>query len=90
MLKLTIPENPDLYAAFAKHQGVMRVVALSGGYDRAEACRRLATTSGMIASFSRALIQELKASMSDAVFDSALAQAIDAIYVASVTKHKAG
>jgi len=65
---------------------VVRVVALSGGYSRADACQRLARNHGMIASFSRALLEELRSSMSDATFNAALAQAIDEIYTASTVK----
>jgi fructose-bisphosphate aldolase class I len=69
-----------------KHAGVARVVALSGGYTRAEACRRLAADHGMIASFSRALTEGLTRSMSDAEFDGALAASIDEIYRSSTVK----
>ena len=86
MLKLTIPDVPDLYKDLIAHERVVRVVALSGGYSRADACRRLARNHGMIASFSRALLEELRHSMSDATFNTALAQAIDAIYTASTVK----
>jgi fructose-bisphosphate aldolase class I len=86
MLKLTIPTVPDLYAPVIAHDRVQRVVALSGGYSRREACLELAKCHGMIASFSRALIDDLRASMSDAEFDAALGEAIDEIYQASVHK----
>jgi fructose-bisphosphate aldolase, class I len=86
MLKLTIPETPDFYAPLINDQRVARVVALSGGYTRAEACQRLAANHGMIASFSRALAQDLRRSMSDAEFNAALASAIDEIYRASAVK----
>ena len=86
MFKLTLPEVPDFYAPLIRDKRVVRVVALSGGYTRAEACRRLAQNHGMIASFSRALTQDLKRSMSDAEFDRALAEAIGEIYEASATK----
>ena len=86
MLKLTIPDVPDLYKDLIAHERVVRVVALSGGYTRADACQRLARNHGMIASFSRALLEELRASMSDAAFNAALAQAIDEIYTASTVK----
>ncbi len=86
MLKLTIPSVPDLYAPLIRHARVQRVVALSGGYSRQEACRLLAANHGMIASFSRALIDHLRASMSDTAFDAALREAIDQIYQASVHK----
>jgi fructose-bisphosphate aldolase class I len=86
MLKLTIPSTPDLYAPLIKHKRVLRVVALSGGYTRAEACRLLAQNHGMVASFSRALAQDLRRSMSDAEFNAALASAIDEIFEASTVK----
>jgi fructose-bisphosphate aldolase, class I len=86
MFKLTLPEAPDFYAPLTKDKRVARVVALSGGYTRAEACKRLAANHGMIASFSRALAQDLRRSMSDAEFDAALASSIDEIYRASTEK----
>lgn len=86
MLKLTLPDVPDLYAGLVKHPRVARVVALSGGYTRADACKRLAANHGVIASFSRALAEELRHSMSDAEFEAALARSIDEIYQASTVK----
>jgi len=86
MLKLTLPDVPDLYRPLVDHARVMRVVALSGGYTRAEACRRLAANHGVTASFSRALVEELRVSMSDAEFEAALAKSIDEIYRASTVK----
>jgi fructose-bisphosphate aldolase class I len=86
MLKLTIPDVPDLYSALTKHDRVARVVALSGGYTRADACQRLAANHGMIASFSRALVEDLRHSMSDAEFDATLARSIDETYRASTVK----
>ncbi len=86
MLKLTIPDVPDFYLPLIEHSRVNRVVALSGGYSRSEACRRLAANHGMIASFSRALVEDLRYSMSETEFDAALAKAIDEIYQASVVK----
>jgi fructose-bisphosphate aldolase class I len=86
MLKLTIPDVPDRYAPLIAHDRVVRVVALSGGYTRAEACQRLAANHGMIASFSRALIGDLRHSVSDAEFNAALAESIDEIYRASTVK----
>lgn len=86
MLKLTLPETPDFYMPLIKHAGVARVVALSGGYTRADACRRLAANHGMIASFSRALTEGLTRPMSDGAFDAALAASIDEIYGASAVK----
>jgi fructose-bisphosphate aldolase class I len=86
MLKLTIPETVDFYQPLIEHPKVLRVVALSGGYSRAEACARLAKQHDMIASFSRALVEGLTRSMSDAEFDSALEASIDEIYAASTEK----
>ena len=86
MIKLTIPDTPDFYLPLIEHPRVVRVVALSGGYTRADACRRLALNHGLIASFSRALINDLTKSMSDAEFDAALAASIDEIWKASVDK----
>ena len=86
MLKLTIPDVPDLYLPLVKHPRIARVVALSGGYTRADACKRLSANHGMIASFSRALAEELRHSMSDAEFETALARSIDEIYQASTVK----
>jgi len=86
MFKLTIPDVSDLYLPLTKHPRVARVVALSGGYTRAVACQRLAANHGMIASFSRALVEELGHSMSDAEFEATLAKSIDEIYQASTVK----
>ncbi|HSU68468.1 MAG TPA: fructose bisphosphate aldolase [Tepidisphaeraceae bacterium] len=87
MLKLTLPETPDFYMPLIRHERVLRVVALSGGYSLDEACERLSRNHDMIASFSRALLDTLRHSMSDAEFDAALAAAIDKIYQASTVKH---
>ncbi len=86
MLKLTLPDTPDFYADLIGHPRVDRVVALSGGYTRADACQRLAANHTMIASFSRALIGDLRRSMDDPTFDKTLAIAIDEIYLASTVK----
>jgi fructose-bisphosphate aldolase class I len=86
MLKVTLPEVTDLYTPVIKHARMDRVVALSGGYARADACKRLAANHGMIASFSRALVDGLTAQMSDAQFDAALSKAIDEIFQASTVK----
>jgi len=86
MFKLTIPEVPDLYAPLIEHPKVMRVVALSGGYSRDEACKRLATNHGMIASFSRALVGDIRFQMSDDEFNRVLAESIDQIFNASTVK----
>ena len=84
MLKLTLPEKPNLYATLVDHPQVIRVVALSGGYSRDEANTRLSQNRGVIASFSRALTEGLSAGQSDADFDSTLAKTIDSIHAASV------
>jgi len=86
MIKLTIPEVPDLYKPLIDHDRVVRVVALSGGYELNDACKRLSRNHGMIASFSRALLDDLKKGMSDTEFDGALAKAVDVIYAASTHK----
>ena len=85
MLKLTIPDVDNFYAELIKHPRVLKVVALSGGYSRDEANKRLAKQHGMIASFSRALSEGLTAQQSDAEFNKALDQAIQSIYDASKT-----
>ncbi|MDP9423293.1 MAG: fructose bisphosphate aldolase [Pseudomonadota bacterium] len=84
MLKLTIPAEPGLFQPLIDHPKVLRVVALSGGFTREEACRELAKNPGMIASFSRALLSDLRADQSDEEFDRTLRQAIDEIHSASV------
>ena len=84
MLKLTIPSEPNLYLPLVEHPKVLRLVALSGGYERDEACRELAKNRGMIASFSRGLLQDLRATQSDDEFDGTLSGAIDQIHAASV------
>ena len=86
MLKLTIPTVPDLYAGLIAHPKVERVVALSGGYTRDDACTKLAANHDMIASFSRALVEGLTKPMSDADFNKTLGAAIDEIYKASTVK----
>ena len=85
MLKLTIPETDDFYADLIGRPNVLRVVALSGGYSRAEANERLARHHGLIASFSRALLEGLSAQQSDEEFDTTLARSIEEIYQASIT-----
>ena len=86
MLKLSIPARPGLFQPLVDHPRVLRVVALSGGFSRPEACRELAKNPGMIASFSRALLEDLRHQMSDEEFDRSLGQAIDEIYQASTAK----
>jgi len=85
MLKLTLPDQDDFYLDCVKHPRIVRVVALSGGYTRAEANARLARNHGVIASFSRALSEGLTAQQSDAEFDAALNDSIESIYRASLT-----
>lgn len=83
MLKLTLPEQVNFYADLINHPKVLKVVALSGGYSRDDANKRLLENKGMIASFSRALTQGLSAQQSDAEFDADLDKTIQAIYDAS-------
>jgi fructose-bisphosphate aldolase class I len=84
MLKLSIPVVPNFYRDLIGHPKVLAVVALSGGYSTEEACAKLAENSGMIASFSRGLLQDLRAQQSDEEFDRTLGAAIDQIHMASV------
>lgn len=86
MLKLSLPVQPGLYDPLVDHPRVLRVVALSGGYNRPEACAELAKNRGIIASFSRALLEDLRHPMSDGEFDASLSQAIDAIHMGSTQK----
>jgi fructose-bisphosphate aldolase class I len=86
MLKLSIPATPGLFDPLVDHPRVLRIVALSGGYSRPEACAELARNRGLIASFSRALLEDLRHQMSDDEFDRALGEAIDEIYEASTAK----
>ncbi|MBB3458694.1 fructose-bisphosphate aldolase class I [Rhizobium sp. BK313] len=86
MLKLTIPTVADFYAPLIAHKAVTRVVALSGGYSRVDACEKLSHNHGMTASFSRALTESLRVTMSDAEFDADLGKTIEQIYTASVIK----
>jgi fructose-bisphosphate aldolase class I len=86
MLKLSIPAQANLFEPLVRHEKVLRVVALSGGFSRVEACRELARNPGMIASFSRALLEDLRHNMSDEEFDRALGTAIDDIHEASTEK----
>ena len=88
MLKLTLPEQDNLYRDCISHDQCVRVVALSGGYSRDEANTRLARNSGMIASFSRALSEGLNANQTDAEFDTALGEAIASIFEASRTSRR--
>jgi fructose-bisphosphate aldolase class I len=86
MLKLTIPTRPGWYTELAADPRVLRVLALSGGYPRDEACRLLAADRSMIASFSRALLQGLSAQQTDDEFTAMLDASIAEIYIASATK----
>ncbi|MEE4316919.1 MAG: fructose bisphosphate aldolase [Erythrobacter sp.] len=84
MLKLSIPATAGLYTPLVSHPKVLRVVALSGGFSTDDACARLAQNPGMIASFSRGLLQDLRKTQSDEEFDAVLGKAIDQIASASV------
>ena len=86
MLKLSLPVVPDFFAPLAGHPNCARVLALSGGFSQAEACTALAGNRALIASFSRALLQDLHVDMDDAKFDDVLGEAIDRIYRASTLK----
>ena len=86
MFKLTLPDVADFYKPLVDHPRCARVVALSGGYSRDDACKKLAANHGMIASFSRALAEDFRHSMSDAEFEAAAARSIDEIYRASTVK----
>jgi fructose-bisphosphate aldolase class I len=85
MLKLTLPEQNDFYDELVKHPTVLRVVALSGGYSREEANNRLRKNHGVVASFSRALVEGLTAQQSDAEFNAMLDKSIQSIFDASNT-----
>jgi fructose-bisphosphate aldolase class I len=87
MLKVTIPTRPGLYGELASDPRVLRIVALSGGYSRDEACALLAHDPTLIASFSRALLEGLTESQTDAQFNAQLESSIEQIYQASVNKH---
>ena len=86
MLKLSIPAKPGLFEPLLRHPRVLRVVALSGGYSRQDACRELAKNEGMVASFSRALLEGLRHDMSDDEFDRVLGSSIDEIFRASIAR----
>jgi fructose-bisphosphate aldolase class I len=85
MLKLTLPEQDDFYADFVKHPRVLRVVALSGGYSLEEANARLRRNHGVVASFSRALVEGLSAQQSDAEFNARFDRIIQSVFDASIT-----
>jgi len=89
MLKLSIPAEAGLFDPLVEHPRVLRVVALSGGFSRPEACAQLARNRGMIASFSRALLEDLRHQMSNEEFDRSLGAAIDEIHRASCVKEAA-
>jgi fructose-bisphosphate aldolase class I len=86
MLKLSLPVTPGHFDALVDHPRVLRVVALSGGFKRPEACVELAKNRGIIASFSRALLEDLRHQMTDAEFDASLGSAIGDIFTASTSK----
>jgi fructose-bisphosphate aldolase class I len=85
MLKLTPPEKDDFYADLVRHPKVVRVVALSGGYTREEANNRVRRNHGIVASFSRALVEGLSAQQSDAEFNALLDNSIESSFQASIT-----
>jgi fructose-bisphosphate aldolase class I len=85
MLKLTLPEETNFYSELVEHPKVLKVVALSGGYNRQEANRRLSENKGIIASFSRALTEGVSAKQSDEEFNATLDEAIEGIYQASIS-----
>jgi len=87
MLKLTLPEMDDLYLDFVKHPKILKVVALSGGYSLEEADTRLRKNHGVIASFSRALLDSLRAQQSEAEFNGECDSVIQSIYEASTIKN---
>lgn len=87
MVKISIPVNPHQYDELLDDPHIVRVVALSGGYERDEANEKLSQCPGIIASFSRALLQDLNAAQSDSEFNGALKVAVDSIYQASVHKN---
>jgi fructose-bisphosphate aldolase, class I len=87
LLKLTLPEKDGFYSEFVAHPNVVRVLALSGGYSRKEANDRLRRNRGVIASFSRALLEGLSAGQSDSEFDAVLGNAIESIFEASTVKN---
>lgn len=86
MLKLSLPAKAGLFDPLVDHPKVLRVVALSGGFSRSEACAELAKNRGIIASFSRALLNDLRHQMSDDEFNASLGEAIDEIHAASTAK----
>jgi fructose-bisphosphate aldolase class I len=85
MLKITLPEHDDFYADCVRHPKVVRVVALSGGYTQKEANAKLRKDHGVVASFSRALLEGLAVHQNDAEFDSMLDASIQSVYEASIT-----
>jgi fructose-bisphosphate aldolase class I len=85
MLKITLPDRDDLYSDCIRHPNVLRVVALSGGYTREQANEKLRRNHGIVASFSRALVEGLSARQSDAEFDAELDRSVQSIYEASTT-----
>ncbi len=90
MLKLTLPEQDEFYADFVRHPKVLKVVALSGGYSREEGNNRLRRNHGVVASFSRALVEGLSVQQSDAEYNTKLDAAIQSIFEASTVKSEQG
>jgi fructose-bisphosphate aldolase class I len=85
MLKITLPDRDNFYAECTSHPNVLRVVALSGGYTRDQANERLRRNHGIVASFSRALVEDLSAQQSDAEFNTLLGKSVQSIFEASTT-----
>ena len=84
MFKITLPEKANLYKEVIEHKNVVRVVALSGGYTREKANEMLAQNHGVVASFSRALVEGLNVHQSDSEFDKLLDESIESVYQASI------
>ena len=85
ILKLTLPEIPNTYEKYTKHKNVLKVIALSGGYKRDYACKKLAQNKNIIASFSKALLQDLREKQTEEEFNSIMKKTIDEIYKSSIS-----
>lgn len=85
ILKLTLPEIPNTYEKYTKHKNVLKVIALSGGYKRDYACKKLAQNKNIIASFSKALLQDLREKQTEEEFNSIMKKTIDEIYKSSLS-----
>lgn len=85
ILKLTLPEKPNTYEKYTKHKNVLKVIALSGGYKREYACKKLAQNKNIIASFSKALLQDLREKQTEEEFNKIMKKTIDEIYISSIS-----